>query len=141
MFAPTWGGGVKRPHDAVEQVSHSVGGVQLRKPADREIAKRKRTGYAGLAGAQQALRISQLKAAAPVMAVPMQVDSASSLPGVRAATYCVKQRKKTANVGAHVVTIMVNGKARYQLKATCAECGAKKCSFLTAAKTGGRLRA
>ena len=141
MFAANWGEGVKRPHSDVLQPVHSVGAVMLRKPADREIAKRKRIGYVGLAGAQQALRISRLKTAQALAAVaPMDVVMAvAPPPGVRAATYCVRQRKKTANVNAQVVQLVVKGKPRWQLKAQCAECGANKCSFLTAQRTGGRL--
>jgi hypothetical protein len=110
IFAPMWGEGVKRGRDEAPTLARVA------------PVKRARTG------------------AAPVRAVAMEDVASSSLPGVRAATYCVKQRKKTANTNAHIATISVKGKTRYQLKATCAECGCKKCSFLTAAKTGGRLR-
>ena len=116
MFAKLWTGeGVKRGRDDGPMVS-------LARVAP---VKRARVGVA------------------PVMAVAMQdvaPAGATAMPGVRAQTFCVRQRKKTANVNAHIDSILVKGKQRYQLKATCAECGARKCSFLTAAKTGGRLR-
>ena len=127
MFAPAWGGALPF-HDSAK--------------------KKKFSGSDGRASAQGK---SQAAARAAVLAkararpatgdvVMATAVSASSLPGVRALTYCVKQRKKTANVGGHVATISVKGKTRYQLKSTCSECGCKKCSFLSAAKTGGRLR-
>lgn len=50
--------------------------------------------------------------------------------GVNSATYCVRQRKKTGNSGGHVIEFKVKGQSRYRLSSTCAECGAKKCTFL-----------
>jgi hypothetical protein len=133
MFAPMWGNGVKRGRDEVatarllaqDGMASSI--ISKARPIIR-AAKRSRSGPA-----------AQMAVAMEDVLRPVAAKVLSSLPGVRQSTYCLKQKKKTGNVNARIDTITVKGRTRYQLKSSCAECGAKKCSFLTAAKTGGRL--
>ena len=138
MFAPIWtGGALPVPHDGVKR---------------REVANDARDARAAgrHVGAARAAAVARARArpalAAPVYAVPMMdvtmasAVAPSSLPGVRALTYSVKARKKTANINPQIVQIMVKGRPRYQMRSTCSETGAQKCTFLTNAKTGGRLR-
>ena len=78
---------------------------------------------------------------APVMAVPVSMsDVPAAVGGYNKLTYSVAARRKTANIDPQVVQIMVKGKPRFQLRSICAETGKRKATFLTAAKTGGRLR-
>lgn len=66
--------------------------------------------------------------------------------GVNSTTYCVRQRKKTGNTASHVIEFKVKGQSRYRLSSTCAECGAKKCTFLksgahpTQTVSGGKIK-